>query len=303
MLTVADIYSVRFGAKLPLPLMVQDKIARLRITPVAYKPTKPFVKHAYRPKPTPAGSSDNWREKAFVEAVRRVKEREDPEYSDIFSIFNKVSLSNVEKLSSDAVVLMKKRDEQFRLRVSTLLFDKAITQASYSAVMADCASKISGIIPEVADDVRFQINMFPKLYDMNDTITFPDSKDEKFDEKVVLWMKQKEKRRGFAKFMMELLSRNLISEEDVYPALQQVIRELNESARQPATETTTESTTQFVQFVFEASKMVSGTLNEYLKKSVQEIIALPKTDLPSLNMRSKFKLEDAFNELNKKGTA
>jgi hypothetical protein len=49
--------------------------------------------------------------------------------------------------------------------------------------------------------------------------------------------------------------------------------------------------------------MVSGTLNEYLKKSVQEILALPKTDLPSLNMRSKFKLEDAFNELNKKGTA
>jgi hypothetical protein len=303
MLTVTDIYSVRFGAKLPLPLMVQDKIARLRITPVAYKPTKPFVKHAYRPKPTPAASSDNWREKAFVEAVRRVKEREDPEYSDIFSIFNKVSLSNVEKLSNDAVVLMKKRDDQFRLRVSTLLFDKAITQASYSAVMADCASKISGVIPEVADDVRFQINMFPKLYDMNDTITFPDSKDEKFDEKVVLWMKQKEKRRGFAKFMMELLSRNLISEEDVYPALQQVIRELNDVARQPATETTTESTTQFVQFLFEASKMVSGGLNEYLKKSLQEILAVAKMDLPSLNMRSKFKLEDAFNELNKKGTA
>lgn len=303
MLTVADIYSVRFGAKLPLPNLVQDKIARLRITPVAYKPSKPFVKHPYRPKPTAAGASENWREKAFVEAVRRVKEREDPEYSDIFSIFNKVSPSNVEKLSGDAITLMKKRDEQFRLRVSTLLFDKAITQASYSAVMADCASKISAVIPEVADDIRFQINMFPKLYDMNDTIVFPDSKEEKFDEKVILWMKQKEKRRGFAKFMMELLTRFLIAEEDVYPALQQVIRELNEVARQPATDTTTESTTQFVQFIFEASKTVSGTLNEYLKKSVQELLAVPKTELPSLNMRSKFKLEDAFNELNKKGTA
>ncbi len=299
-LTVSVIYSLRDVQKLPLPRLVQENIAKLRITPVAYKPTKPFVKHGgFKPK---SSGSDNWREKALVEMVRRVKEREDPEYSDIFSIFNKVTPSNLDKLSNDAITLIQKRDEQFRLRVSTLLFDKAITQTTYSAVMADCALKMSATIPEMVDDIRCQINMFGKLYDMNDTVTFPDSKEDKFDEKVVLWMKQKEKRRGFAKFMMELLSRNLITEEHVYPAIQQVIHELNEVARQPATDTTTESTTQFVQFVFEASKNVSGSINEFLKKSIQDLLAIPKTELPSLNMRSKFKLEDAFSELNKKGT-
>ena len=299
-LTIDAMYSVRFGAKLPLPQIVQDNIARLRITPVPYRPVRTFVRHTYRNRHPTATQSENWRQAALVDIVRKVREREDPEYSEIFGIFNKISPGNLEKLSGDAIIFMQKRDEQFRLRVSALLFDKAITQPSFSAIMAECAARLNEAIPGIAEDLQSQVEMFPKLYDMTETITFPDSEVEGFNDKVIAWMRQKEKRRGYAKFMMELFGKNLISEDIVKTALSQVVHELNDVAKQKSTEQTIENTTHFVDFVFELSKKVKGSLKEQLKTSVQEFLALPRTDLPSLNMRCRFKLEDAFKELNKK---
>ena len=299
-LTSEDVYSVRFGPKLPLPAVVQSKIAKLRITPVAYKPVRPFNRHnGHRSKHVPNLTPDNWRERILVEYVRRVKEREDPEYSDIFSIFNKISPSNVDKLSADALVLIQQRDETFRLRVSMLLFDKAITQNSYSGIMAECAARLNDAVPEIADDLQSQISMFPTLYNMLETTTFPDLADAEFDAKVIEWTKQKEKRRGYAKFMMELYSLDLITEESVRGAFQQVVRELNDSARQAKTNQTEENTTQFVSFLFECSKKAKLHLKEYLRLSLEEFLKVAKAELPSLNMRSKFKLEDALKELNK----
>jgi hypothetical protein len=299
-LTIADVYSVRFGAKLSLPKIVQDNIARLRITPAPYKPVKLFThKGAYRSKFT-RPDNENWRQSALMDIVRRVKEREDPEYSEIFSIFNKIAPGNVEKLSESAVGYIQKRDETFRLRVTALLFDKAITQPSFSAVMAECARFLNIAIPEIGDDLQVQISMFPKLYDMTETITFPDSTQEGFNDKVIAWMKQKEKRRGYAKFMMELYNKSLIKEDIVKQGLDQVIIELNETARQQTSEKTVENTGQFVEFIFEISKTVKGGLKESLCESVQTLLAIPRPDVPSLNMRSRFKLEDAFKELNKK---
>lgn len=299
-LTIDAMYSVRFGPKLPLPQIVQDNIARLRITPVPYKPVRTFVRHTYRNRHAATTQSENWRQAALVDIVRKVREREDPEYSEIFGIFNKISPGNLEKLSGDAIIFMQKRDEQFRLRVSALLFDKAITQPTFSAIMAECAARLNEAIPGISEDLQSQVEMFPRLYDMTETITFPDSEAEGFNDKVIAWMRQKEKRRGYAKFMMELFGKNLISEEIVKTALGQVVHELNDVAKQKSTEQTIENTTHFVDFVFELSKKVKGSLKEQLKNSVQEILALPRTDLPSLNMRCRFKLEDAFKELNKK---
>jgi hypothetical protein len=232
--------------------------------------------------------------------VRRVKEREDPEYSDIFSIFNKLTLVNLDKLSHDALELIQKRDEQFRLRVTTLLFDKAITQSAYSSVMAECAYRLNIVIPEISEDIQAQIAMFPKLYDMTDTVTFPDSKEDGFDSKVVTWMKQKDKRRGYAKFMMELFVKELIPEQLVQTAFEQVVYELSAIARYPSSERTVENTTQFVEFIFECSKIAKGQLNDYLTSAVQELLRIPKTDLPSFNMRCRFKIEDALKLLQKK---
>lgn len=299
-LTVADIYSVRFGQKLELPNSIKQNISKLRITPVAYKPVRAFVKgngHRHR---NAQPSNDNWREQILIEIVKKVREREDPEYSDIFSIFNKLTVSNLDKLSHDALELIQKRDDQFRLRVTTLLFDKAITQSAYSAVMSECAFRLNTVIPEISEDLQAQIALFPKLYDMSETITFPDSGDKDFEDKVVLWTKQKDKRRGYAKFMMELFSKELIPENLVRQAFEQVIKEVNDVARQKSSSHTVENTTQFVEFIFECSKIAKGELKQYLKSSIAEILAIPKTELPSLNMRCKFKLEDALKLLDKK---
>lgn len=301
-LTVADVYSSRFCAKLPLPYSVQDNIGKLRITPAPYKPVKLFNhRGAYRNhnKHNNTAEAENWRQNALMDIIRRVKEREDPEYSEIFSIFNKLSPGNIEKLSADAVGYIQKRDETFRLRVTALLFDKAITQPSFSSVMAECARLLNFAIPEIGDDLQVQVSMFPKLYDMNDTVTFPESSDSEFDNKVILWMKQKEKRRGYAKFMMELHNKELIKEDIVKQGLDQVIAELNDTIRQPSKEKTVENASQFVDFLFELSKTIKGSLKENLKTSVHSVLEIARPEVPSLNMRCRFKLEDTFKELNK----
>ena len=307
LLKVADIYAVRFGTKLSLPKIVQDNIAKLRITPAPYKPVRLFAnkgtyrnRHHNHNKNSEADSKDDWRRSVLENIVRKVKERDDPEYSEIFSIFNKLSPGNVEKLSADAVAYIQKRDETFRLRVTALLFDKAITQPSFSSIMSECARLLNIVIPEVGDDLQIQVSMFPKLYDMSETIVFPETGEENFDDKVIAWMKQKEKRRGYAKFMMELYAKELIKEDIVKQALDQVINELNETAKQPKKPQTEENTGQFVEFVFETSKVIKGELKQALAESVQKILAVPKAEVPSLNMRCRFKLEDALKELNKK---
>lgn len=302
-LTVVDIYNVRFGNKLPLPRSVQDKISKLRITPVAYKPVRSFVRNPHRPRPV-AASSENWREKALVEMVRRDRERVDPEFKDIFSIINKITMPSIDKLSHDMIEIIQKQDDQFRLRVTTLLFDKAIVLGSYSKVMSECAYRLNIVIPEITDDLQAQIAMFPKLYDMSDTVTYPEAADPDFDNKVITWTTQKNKRRGYARFMMELFAKELIPESLVRNAFEQVMRELNEIARYSSSELTTENTTQFVEFVFECSKIAKGDYKACIHTAIQEILNVPKEQFkatyPSMNMKSKFKLEDALKLVEKK---
>ena len=289
-ITVAQMYALRACPKLALPQLVQDNIAKLRNTPMAFKP---FQKPAVR---RPPHSVDNWREKALMDIVRRVKEREDPEYSDIFAILNKISASNLEKLSKDAVEKIQKRDDTFRLRIATLLFDKAITQHAYASVMAECARVISAAIPDMVEDIAAQADMFPKLYNLSETITFPHSSESSFDEKVIEWMKQKEKRRGYAKFMMELSRRGLVTPERVQSGLQDVVNELGEIARQPRSAQTEENVGQFAVFLFETAKLAkeSLVLTKFLRDSIGVVLRTDKVSLPSLNMKSRFKLEDAF---------
>lgn len=289
-ITVAQMYALRTYAKLTLPQIVQDNIAKLRNTPMTFKP---FQKPAAR---RPPHLAENWRERALMDIVRRVKEREDPEYADIFAIFNKISASNLEKLSKDAIEKIQKRDDTFRLRIATLLFDKAITQHAYASVMAECARVISATIPDMVEDMVAQADMFPKLYNLTETITFPLSSESDFDNKVIEWMKQKEKRRGYAKFMMELSLRGLVTTERVKSGLQDVVNELGEIAKQPRTAQTEENVGQFAVFLFETAKLAkdNSVLKTFMKESIGAILKMEKSSLPSLNMKSRFKLEDAF---------
>ena len=290
-LTSVQIYSVRGCDKISLSQIVLDNIAKLRIKPMLFKPfQKPPSRTIYSSR-----RSDNWREKALTDIVRRVKEREDPEYSDIFGILNKVAASNLEKLANDAIEKIKKRDETFRLRIATLLFDKAITQHAYAPVMADMTKKIVAQIPDMKEDIQAQVSMFPKLYNLNETLTFPSSVEAGFDDKVVEWMRQKEKRKGYAKFMMELCIRDLVSDECVKSSLQTVIDELAELTRQPKTEQIDENVGQFAVFLYESAKLSkSAALKFFLSQSLKSILNQPRDLLPSLSARCRFKLEDAL---------
>jgi len=295
-LTVENVYSVRFGAKLPLPQMVQGNIAKLRIVPVIYKPIRPVhAKHnGFRNKPA---LSANWREVALVDVARRVKEREDPEYSEIFSILNKITASNMEKLSNDAIVYIQKRDDQFRLRVTMLLFDKAITQNAYAFVMSDFAKRISIVFPDILDDLSSQIELFPKLYNMTETFTFPSSDDPTFDKKVIEWSMQKDKRRGYAKFIIHLYNQNLIAESTVEKSILLVLKDLDDIVRTPKTPQVEENVTQFVEFLSETAKLIPKTstaLRAILRDGILVFLGTPKEELKSLNMRSRFKMEDTL---------
>jgi hypothetical protein len=290
-LSVQAVYSVRGVAKLPLPKIVQDNISKLRNTPMVFKPfPKPTMRSFHHKK-----TADNWRERVLVDMVRRVKEREDPEYSDIFGIFNKITASSVEKLTKDAVERIRKRDDTFRLRIATLLFDKAITNHAFASVMAESARIMTAEIPDMKDDIQAQISMFPKLYNMNETLTFPSGTDSDFDNKVIEWTKQKEKRRGYAKFLMELFLRELVTDDCVTSGLQDVINELNDVARQPRSAQTEENVGQYAMFLYESAKLSkTSSIRRFIAESLKNILTTDKSELPSLNMRCRFKLEDAF---------
>lgn len=289
-LTVAQVYGVRFAEKLSLPKIVQDNIAKLRITPVVFKPFRPPPRAAYRPK-------ENWRENALVEAVRRVKERDDPEYDEVFSSLNKIAPRTLDKLSEKIVLNIKKRDEIFRLRVTTLLFDMAISQSGYAVLMSDCAKKLATDIPEIQEDLVAQTEMFPKLYNMTETLTYPSSEETGYADKVVEWMKLKDKRRGYAKFMTQLFVRELVTEQTVGECMTHVSADLAAMAKQPKTEQSEENTTQYVDFLFETAKILPATakaLRTLMSLFIQSVLDIPRAELPSLNMRSRFKLEDAI---------
>lgn len=296
-LTVAQIYSVRFSPKLSLPKVIQDNIAKLRICQATYRPARPIQKQQnYKPRNNT--EPENWREKKLTEYVRRIKENDDPEYGQILAIFNKITATTLVKLTDDIITIIQKRDQQFRLRTSALLFDKAIVQHAFSNIMADCAKKLIEKIPEVKEDIQFQITMFPALYDLEKTLVFPHSSDENYGNKIIEVFKQKDKRRGYAKFVTQLYVRELVPEETIYKSLVNVVEDLQDLARKEQTRMTDENVMHFVDFLFETAKALpknAVTLRNFLGNSIDIILTTPKSELPSLSMRSRFKLEDTKN--------
>lgn len=298
-LTVAQIYSTRDCEKLALPKSVQDNIAKLRITPVAYKSVRPpmrnvtFKGNKYHDPILP----DNWRITAVSNYVSKIRSKDDSDYAEMFSIFNKLSVSNLEKLVGDSLTILRKRDHEFRLRVVTLMFNKAITENMFASVMADCASKLASVIPDIREDLDIQVSTFPRLYDMTTTVTYPDSSDKEFDKKVIQWMSQKTKRRGYAKFITQLYIRGLVSEQTMLDSLNLVLDELSNTAAQEKTHAAEENVTQFADFLFESSKILpsgASSLKSMIYTKIQSILNASRSAVPSLGMRSRFKLEDTM---------
>ena len=288
----ALIYSLRFASKIMLPPGIQESINKLRLVPAAYRPVRP-VRTRYVPKRRV--EADDWREKVLVDYVRKVRETEDPQYDEMFGIFNKITNANMSVLSSQAIELLKSRDDQFRLRVTTLLFDKAIRGSAFAGVMADLAQVLNTENSEVSADLEIHVKLFTSLYDMSDTIVFPKVNEPDFEDNVVKWSKQKDIRRGYARFLTHLYSRDLVSGKALLESMQKVITDLNDTAIEPKSMQSEENVTQFADFLYEIAKLLKPTaveLRGLILTRVEELLKRPRPDLPSLNMRSRFKLED-----------
>jgi hypothetical protein len=68
-----------------------------------------------------------------------------------------------------------------------------------------------------------------------------------------------------------------------------ILDEMKEAIRQPKTPATEEHVDALVRFVFAVAAKVPE-----VKDPVRALLAIPKTDTPCLNMKSRFKLDDSL---------
>jgi hypothetical protein len=280
---IQAIYAVRNTPRPSVSEEVRDLISKLKIS---FKPAfrRPFHNHKRRAN---VEEQANWRETALIDAVRKVREKDDADYDEINANINKLSKTTYSKLMTDILERLKKRDEMFRLRVTTLLFDRGIHQNFFATLMADAYAEIAKAHPDALQDLMTQVTMFDKLYDTTNVTMIPASTDPTYEDVVVAWTKQKEKKRGFAVYVAELYSRGLVPEEIMQGFVKTVCDDLKESAKQPKNAPLEEHIDGLVRFLFAVAPKVP------LATALKEILAIPKTEMPSLNMKSKFKLEDA----------
>jgi hypothetical protein len=278
---VQTIYTAR---SLPRPSLSDDILATIAKLKISFKAPfrRPFVNKK-------RGDTSNWRESALADVVRKVREKDDPDYDTINSKINKLTKQTYSKLMLDILDILAKRDEMFRLRVTTLLFDRGIRQNFYAGIMADAYKDIVEKSPDALHDLMTQIQMFDTLYDASKVIMVPHSSDPTYDEAIIAWTKQKETKRSFAVYVSELYSRALIPEDTMSGFVKTIVNDLTESIRREKTSTNEEHVDALVRFVFAVAGKVPS-----IKDSVRIVLKIPKTETPSLNMKSRFKLEDSL---------
>ena len=288
-------YAARSGPKVPLSSACLEIISRMRLTAVAYRPAAhAHAKKNYR-KHTPPRMPDNWRQKALVDTHRRVREKDDEDYETIVGCINKLSKPHFEAMLKTTTETLTKRveDEMFRLRVSTLLFDRGIRQSFFAPLVAEMIQRIVAVNPLMREDMHVQIQMFETLYDAGNVVLVPSASDPGFDEAIIAWTKQKETKRGYAAFIGELFQRGVVPHDTMLAMLTAVLDDLQKSARLAKTEATTEHVDHLVRFLFAVSPNIKGQLVE----EVAAFLKVPREELLSFTMKSRFKLEDALKIL------
>lgn len=275
---ISHIYAAR---ALPRPSLGDDILATIAKLKISFKP---MLRRNFRT--ARRAEEEDWRNAALVSAVRKVKEKDDPDYSEIVGNINKLSKSNYTKLMTDFLERIKKRDALFRLRVTTLLFDVGIKSNFFAPIMADAYKDIVTAYPDALQDLATQTSMFTKLYDVDNVIIVPSSTEAGYNDAIIAWTKQKELKRGFAVYVAELYSRGLVPEDTMMGFLKTVIDDLRESTKSTKTPANEEHVDALVRFLFAVASKVS------IKAQIQSLLALPRSEVPSLSMKSRFKLED-----------
>lgn len=280
---VQRIYAARSLPRAELSPAIAETISRLKLS------FKPVFRKPYQA-PRRKEDSSNWRESALADVVRKVREKDDPDYDAVSSAINKLSKANYAKLSAEVLGLLGKRDGLFRLRVTTLLFDRGIRQPFFAPILADLYADLSKANADVAGDLSIQIQMFDALYDTGNVTMIPSTEDAGYDEAVIAWTKQKELKRGFAVYLAELYSRELIAQETMTQYVTAILDDLRESVKTPKSKPKEEHVDALVRFVFAVSTKVD------IRTPVRELLALPRPETPNLTMKSRFSLEDALKK-------
>jgi hypothetical protein len=281
-----DVSAIYASRALPRPSLAEDILSLISKLKISFKPAfRRGPPHGRRP--AGHGTETNWREAALVDAVRKVREKDDADYDEISAAMNKLSKANYTKLMTEVLARLAKRDEAFRLRVTTLLFDRGVRQTFFATLMADAYKDIAAAHPEALQDLAIQTAMFDKLYDMENVTVVPSSTDPTYNEAIIAWTKQKETKRGFAVYVSELYSRGLVPEETMTGFLKTVLDELTTSIRSAKTNANEEHVDALARFLAAVASKVA------LKRALTEVLSLPRPDCPSLSMKSRFKLEDA----------
>lgn len=273
-----DVTAIYAARALPRPSLSEETLLLISKLKISFKP---IVRRVAR-KPV-----DNWREAALADVVRKVREKDDPDYDEISAAINKLSKANYTKLMTDVLARLTKRDALFRLRVTTLLFDRGVRQTFFATLMSDAYKDIAAAHPDALQDLATQTQLFDTLYDMGNVTVIPSSTDAGYDDAVIAWTKQKETKRGFAVYVSELYKRGLVPEETMMGFLKTVLDELTTSIRAAKTAPNEEHVDALTRFLAAVAPTIP------IKASLTAVLALPRAECPSLSMKSRFKLEDA----------
>lgn len=120
------------------------------------------AKKNYR-KHTPPPMPDNWREKALKDTHRKVREKDDADYETIIAAVNKLSKINLAENVEKTKSILSTRDDMFRLRVSTLLFDRGIQQCFFAPIISEFIARLAETAPQMKEDIQAQVQMFDTL--------------------------------------------------------------------------------------------------------------------------------------------
>jgi hypothetical protein len=289
--TTQMIYSVRYlPHKLPTSIL-----NRLELLPTVPAPYKVFRGGGGGKKVI---VNDNWRKDAYVNIARMVREKGDPNYEEINSCLNKIAQSSLFKLTDKIIEILNKTDEMFRLRVVTLIFDFATRNDISSTLMSQILKRISDAIPASIEDINTQIEMFPEVYNMNNTLVI-DSKEGDFSDNRCEYVRLRNQRKEYASFMMKLVLQGLVDISVAEDWINKMLGELVDLVKHPKTDQSEENVVQIVEFLFQVSSKLTpnmATLKDQIAESLKAILAIPRSELPSLNMRTKFKIEDTIKK-------
>ena len=279
---ITTLYSLRTTARPALSDAIRTIISKLKIS---FKPS--FRRQVVRR--AAAEEASNWRELAMLAVHRKVREKDDSDYDEVNAFLNKLTKQTYDKMMVGIMERLDKRDSMFRLRVTTLLFDRGIQQTFYAPLMADAYKDIASAYPDARQDLMVQVMMFDTLYaDTNVTIV-PQHTDAGYADAIIAWTKQKEKKRTFAVYVAELFARGLLPQEVMSAFVKTIMDDLKECVRQQKTPAGEEHVDALVRFVFAVAAKVPE-----VKDPVRQVLGIPKTETPCLNMKSRFKLDDSL---------